>query len=445
MLYSVFMQYVDTVIDARWVIPVDSANRVLEHHSVVISGKKIQAILPSEEVSKLFKPKQYIERKNHAIIPGLVNSHTHAAMCLFRGAAEDRPLISWLNEVIWPLEGKWVDEEFVRDGTTLAIAEMIQSGTTCMNDMYFFPEITGKVAEQLHMRTCLGMIVLDFPTAWAGSADEYLEKGQRLHSQFKNSDIVTTMLAPHAPYTVSDQTFKKVMQISDDANLGIHMHVHETKQEVENAVQETGIRPIERLKELGVINSRLIAVHATELNDEEISLLAESNCSVAHCPKSNLKLASGVCRTGDLVQNHVNVAIGTDSAASNNSLNMLEELRFAALLVKGLSGDASQLSVHEALRMATINGAKSLGIDLVTGSLEPGKLADLSAIDLSGIACSPLYNPVAQIVHAASRSQFTDVFIGGKQVLRNKKLLTIDEVECLKIANRWQKKIASEL
>ena len=439
------MQHVDTVIDARWVVTVDPLNSVLERHSVVISGDKIQDILPSGEIEQNYFAAQHLRRTDHAIIPGFINAHTHAAMSLLRGAAEDKPLFSWLNDVVWPLEQKWVDDEFVEDGTKLAIAEMIQSGTTCMNDMYLYPEISGKVAEQLHMRTRLGMVVLDFPTSWAKSADEYLAKGQALFEQFEGSDLVSTMLAPHAPYTVSDQTIEKVMQLATDEDLGVHMHLHETEQEVESAVQETGIRPIERLHRLGAINSKFIAVHVTALNEEDISLLSESNSSVAHCPKSNLKLASGVCSTGELLRHNVNVAIGTDSAVSNNSLNMLEELRFATLLAKGFSGDASQIPVHEALRLATINGAKCLGLDTVTGSLEPGKFADLSTIDLSEIHCRPLYDPVAQIVHSASRNQITDVFIGGKPVLQDRELLTIDEKECIETANRWQHRIAADL
>ncbi len=439
------MQHVDTVIDARWIITVDPSNRVLERHSIVISGDEIQNILPSSEIKQHYIAAQHLQRLDHAIIPGFVNAHTHAAMSLLRGVAEDKPLFSWLNDVVWPLEGKWVNHEFVRDGTMLAMAEMIRSGTTCMNDMYLFPEISGKVAEQLHMRTCLGMIVLDFPTSWANSADEYLAKGQALREQFKNSELVSTMLAPHAPYTVSDQTIEKFMQLATEEDLGVHMHIHETEQEVESAVQETGIRPIERLQRLGVIHSKLIAVHATALNEEEILLLSESNSNIAHCPKSNLKLASGFCPTVELLRNNVNVAIGTDSAVSNNSLNMLEELRFATLLAKGVSGDASQISVQEALRMATINGAKCLGLETVTGSLEPGKFADLAAIDLNDIHCQPVYDPVAQVVHAASRNQITDVFIGGKPVLQDRTLLTIDENECIEIANRWQRRIAADL
>ena len=432
------MQHADTVIDARWVVTVDPSNSVLERHSVVISGNKIQDILPSGDIERHYIAARHLRRTHHAIIPGFINAHTHAAMSLFRGAAEDKPLFSWLNDVVWPLEKKWVDDEFVRDGTKLAIAEMIQSGTTCMNDMYLYPESAGIVAEQLHMRTCLGMIVLDFPTSWAKSADEYLAKGQALFERFESSDMVSTMLAPHAPYTVSDKTIGKVLQLAADKDLGVHMHVHETEQEVESAVQETGIRPIERLQRLGAINSKFIAVHATALNEEEISLLSESDSNVAHCPKSNLKLASGFCPTVELLKNHVNVGIGTDGAASNNSLNMLEELRFAALLAKGFSGDASEVPVHEALRLATINGAKCLGLDAVTGSLEPGKFADLSTIDLSEVHCRPLYDPVAQIVHSASRSQITDVFVGGRPVLQDRKLLTVDEEECIETADRWR-------
>ena len=439
------MEFADTVIDARWVIPVDASNSTLDHHSIVIVADKIQRILPTVEADKLFSATNHVRLSNHAVIPGFVNAHTHAAMTLFRGAAEDASLDTWLQQCIWPLEGQWVDAEFVRDGTTLAIAELIRSGTTCLNDMYLFPEVVGEVAEQTHMRTTLGMIALEFPTKWANSAEEYLSKGMELHARFKDSELVTTMFAPHAPHTVSDDTLEKIVGLDAEHRLGVHIHVHETTQEIEDSIKMHGVRPIERLQKLGMLNSRLIAVHVTQLLDEEISLLAESNSNIAHCPKSNLKLACGISPVSDLLKHNVNVAIGTDGAASNNSLNMLEEMRFAALLAKGKSADASNVSVHEALRMSTINGAKSLGLGPATGSLEPGKLADITAIDLSSIYCSPIYDPVSQIVHAASRDQVTDVWIGGKQVLDNQVLTCIDEAQCLEIANRWHAKISNTL
>ncbi len=433
----------DTIIDSSWVITVDESDTVLENHSIVVVAGRIKDIVPTPEVSLKYKATERVALNGHALIPGLVNAHTHASMTLFRGVAEDLPLQPWLEQHIWPLEGKWVNREFVRDGALLAFAEAIMSGTTCMNDMYFFPDEVGEVAEQLNMRVSLGMIALEFPTVWASSSDEYLEKGMALFHRFKNSDLVTTMLAPHAPYTVADPTFEKLMNIADTYNLGIHMHVHETAQEVTDSLNQYGVRPLQRMKHLGLVNRQLLAVHATQLLDEEIAILADAGSSIAHCPKSNLKLGSGLCRVSDLLAQNVNVAIGTDGTASNNSLNMLEETRIAALLAKGLSGNPANVPVSEALRMSTINGAKCLGIAHETGSLEVGKLADIAAMDLNVLQSKPLYSPTAQIVHTATRNQVTDVWVGGNRVLNSGVLTTIDSSECMALADKWQSRISN--
>ena len=434
----------DTVIDSRWVITVDESNTVLENHSIVVVADRIEDILPTPEASRKYNATEHVVLGGHALMPGLVNAHTHASMSLFRGVAEDLPLQPWLEQHIWPLEGKWVNREFIRDGALLAFAEAIMGGTTCMNDMYFFADEVGEVAEQSNMRVSLGMIALEFPTIWASSPDEYLDKGMALYHRFKGSDLVTTMLAPHAPYTVSNATFEKLLKIADAYKLGIHMHVHETVQEVTDSLNQYGVRPIQRMKDLGLINQYLLAVHATQLLDEEIEVLAEAGSSVAHCPKSNLKLASGICPVSDLLARNVNVAIGTDGAASNNSLNMLEETRFAALLAKGCSGNSASVSVNEAIRMATINGARCLGIAHEAGSLEVGKLADITAMDLDVLQSKPLFSPTAQILHAATRNQVTDVWIGGNRVLNSGTLTTIDNAECMALAVKWQSRISND-
>ncbi len=433
---------VDTVIHARWVIPVDSSNSVLENHSIAIAKGQIQAILPNSDAKSQFINAKHVNLPTHAVTPGFVNSHTHAAMSLFRGVAEDLELNNWLQNYIWPLEGKWVSPDFVRSGTKLAFAEMIKSGTTCINDMYMFPDAVGEVARETGMRASLGMIVLEFPTAWAQMASEYIDKGIELYNMFKDDNLVSTVLAPHAPYTVANNTFDTIAMLSQQYNLPIHMHVHETAEEVSNSINEHGVRPIERLNKLGLVNSRLIAVHATQLIDEEIALLAQAKSSVSHCPKSNLKLASGICPISKLLRNNVNVALGTDSAASNNSLNMLEEMRIASLLAKGSSLDATVASVQEVLRMATINGAKCLGLESSIGSLEVGKNADVAAINLDSLSSVPIYDPVAQIVHSATRNQISDVWIGGNRVLDNHALTSIDESECIAMANQFGAEIS---
>ena len=439
------MQSVDTIIDAKWVIPCDEYDSVLEDHSIIVVGDRIHSLLPTSDAKLQFESSQNYDLNRHAIVPGFINTHCHAGMTLLRGTAEDMPLQEWLTQYIWRLESKWVDEKFVRDGTLLAVAELIRGGTTCLNDMYFFPEVCGKLAERYNFRVVLGLIVLDFPTQWANSVEQYFEKGLEIYDQFQSSEFVTTMLAPHAPYTVSDSTLERVTQISQQHKLGIHTHIHETAKEITDSVEQYGVRPIKRLEKLGLFESKVLAVHTTQLLDEEIELFAATATSVAHCPKSNLKLGSGICRTADLLDRGVNVGFGTDSAASNNSLNMIDEMRFASLIAKGTQENATVLSVHDTLRMATINGAKCLGLEVHTGSLEAGKLADITAIELININSHPVYSPVAQIVHSAAREQVTDVWIGGTQVLDNRRLTLIDEHELEQVADDWQQKISIDL
>ncbi|HEX9583204.1 MAG TPA: TRZ/ATZ family hydrolase, partial [Gammaproteobacteria bacterium] len=346
------MPTIDTLINARWVIPVEPDGLTLDHHSIAVHSGKIVEVLPTKNTAKKYHTTETVDLKTHAVIPGLVNAHTHAAMSLFRGLADDLPLMDWLNQHIWPAEAKWVSEAFVRDGTELAIAEMLQSGTTCFNDMYFFPDVTARVCHDAGMRACVGLIVLDFPSVWAQNADEYLHKGLKLHDDLRNSELITTAFAPHAPYTVSDAPLEKIRMYADELDIPVHMHVHETAHEVNEGQKLHGMRPLARLAKLGLLGPRLIAVHMTQLEAAEIKTLAQDNVSVVHCPESNLKLASGFCPVHALVRAGVTVALGTDGAASNNSLDMLEEMHIAALLAKGVSQDATAIPARTALRMA---------------------------------------------------------------------------------------------
>lgn len=435
------MQTVDTIIDARWVIPVDEYDSIFDNHAVVINNGIIADLGRTSVIDAQYRGTSRVTLKHHALLPGFVNAHTHAAMALLRGFGEDVPLSVWLNEHIWPTEAKFMSPQFVEDGTKLAIAEMVRSGTTCFADMYFFPDRVGEIAERLKMRACMGMIVIDFPSPWASSPAEYLSKGMDLHDQFAGSDLISTAWAPHSPYTVSGDTLKEVARLADEMSTPIHMHVNETAEEVKNSIIELDASPIERLGEFGLIQSKLMAVHATALTDQEIERFANTGVSVVHCPKSNMKLASGICRVADLLGEDVNVAIGTDGAASNNSLNMIEEMRFASLLAKVTCRDATVVNSCQAIRMATINGARALGIDNLTGSLEIGKFADLCAINLSELEVSPVYNCMTQIVHSASRNMVTDVWVGGNQLLKNQKLTELDEDEIGELAESWQQKI----
>jgi 5-methylthioadenosine/S-adenosylhomocysteine deaminase len=349
--------------------------------------------------------------------------------------------MEWLTKHIWPAEGRWVSAEFVRDGTQLAIAEMLKSGTTCFSDMYFFPEAAAQVAREAGMRAVIGLILIDFPTAYAQTPDEYVDKGLRLHDALRHESHVTTAFAPHAPYSVSDGPLARIRTVNSELNLPLHMHVHETAHEVDEAVAKTGKRPLARLDGLDLLDPSLVAVHMTQLDDAEIARLAEVHANVVHCPESNLKLASGFCPVHKLLQAGVNVALGTDGAASNNDLDMLDELRMAALLAKAVSGEATALPAHTALRLATLNGARALGLEAETGSLQPGKAGDLAAIDLSWLSNQPVYDPVSQIVYTASREQISDVWVAGRRLLANRVLTTLDEAAILGRAREWRDKI----
>jgi len=384
-----------------------------------------------------------ITLSDHALIPGFVNAHTHTPMSLFRGLADDMPLMLWLTEHIWPAEQRWIHEDFVADGSRLAMAEMIRSGTTCFNDMYFFPNITGQVAADAGIRAVIGMILVDFPSSWADNADDYLARAVEVHDQFKTTPLVHPVFAPHAPYSVSDEPLCRMRTLANELDLPIHMHVHESTDEIEQSIKQHGMRPLARLQKLGLLTPNLLAVHMTHLETEEIGRFANTGAHVVHCPESNLKLASGFCPLDKLLKANINIALGTDGAASNNDLDMLGEMKTAALLAKGASNDASALPAFQALKMTTLNGANALGLGAQTGSLKPGKSADITAIDLNRVETQPVYDPVSQIVYAAGREQVTDVWIAGKRLLNSGKLTTLNQERILARTKHWQDQIAN--
>ena len=435
------MQSVDTLLHARWVIPVEPDQVVLEHHSLAIGDGRILDLLPSSEALLRYQADTELEFPDHVLIPGLINAHTHAAMNLMRGLADDLPLMSWLNEHIWPTEARWISEEFVHDGTQLAMAEMLRGGVTCFNDMYFYPDITARAAAQAGMRAVVGLIVIDFPSAWAQNADDYLRKGVELHDRYQHHPLVTTAFAPHAPYTVGDAALEKVAMYAEELDIPIHMHVHETADEVAQAVAAGGRRPLARLDGLGLLSPRLLAVHMTQLTDTEIERCAEAGLHVIHCPESNLKLASGFCPVHKLQRAGVNVALGTDGAASNNDLDVLSEMRTAALLAKGVAGDASALPAASALYMATLGGARALGLDRETGSLGVGKQADIAAVYLGDVETQPLYHPLSKLVYSISRDKVTDVWVAGRHLLKARELTSLDMHDALARARHWREKI----
>lgn len=438
------MEQIDTLINARWIVPVEPAGAVLDHHALAIRDGLIIDLLPQADALARYQARTVRDLPSHVLIPGLVNAHAHAAMTLLRGYADDLPLMTWLSEHIWPAENRHVSPEFVHDGSLLGFAEMLRGGVTCVSDMYFFPEATAKAALQLGMRATLGAPLIDFPSSYAQTPDEYFDKGQALHDQYRDHPLISTAFAPHSPYTVSESNLERVRVLADELEVPIHIHVHETAAEVSRSVEETGERPLARLHALGLLSPSLIAVHMTQLTPDEIALVGESGMHVVHCPQSNLKLASGFCPVAALAAAGVNIAIGTDSAASNNDLDMLDETRTAALLAKAVAGDAAAVPAHAALQMATLNGAKALGQADRIGSLRVGKAADITAVDLGGLESEPIYNPISQLVYASNRHQVSDVWIAGRQLLRDGTFTSFDPETVLGKARRWRATIAGQ-
>lgn len=442
-----FMPHTDTepldlLLLPTWIVPVEPAGVVLKNHALGVRDGRIVFIAPREDAIR-YVSRETRDLSGMLLAPGLVNAHGHAAMTLFRGLADDLPLMTWLRDHIWPAESRWVDEAFVQAGSELAIAEQLQSGITCFSDMYFFPEVVSQLVHKHGIRAQITIPVLDFPIPGARDADESLRKGVALFDDLKHHPRLSIAFGPHAPYSVADNKLDTIRTLVAEMDVGIHMHVHETAHEVDEAISKHGERPLARLARLQLLGPRFQAVHMTQVNDEDIALLVEHNCSVIHCPESNLKLASGFCPVERLWEAGVNVGIGTDGAASNNDLDLLGETRTAALLAKAVAGSATALSAHRALRMATLNGARALGLDEHTGSLEVGKFADMVAFDLSRLAQQPVYDPVSQLIYSSSRDSVRHVWVGGKQLLDDRKLTRIDEERVIATAREWGEKISS--
>jgi 5-methylthioadenosine/S-adenosylhomocysteine deaminase len=433
----------DLLIEAGWVVPVQPHDVVLADHAVAVADGVIVAVLPIDEARARFQPKETVSRPQAALIPGLVNAHTHNPMSLLRGVADDLPLMEWLQGHIWPVEAAVIGPEFVTDGVTLAIAEMLRGGTTCANENYFFPDAQAATYKRHGFRAVVGLPVIDFPTAWAATDDEYFDRAGEVHDQWRGDPLVTMAFVPHAPYTVSDASFERIRMLSDQLEVPVHLHTHETGHEVSESQQKYGQRPLARLDRLGLVNDRLMAVHMTALTDGEIELCARRGVSVVHCPESNLKLASGFCPVGRLEKAGVNIAIGTDGAASNNDLDMFGEMRTAAQLAKAVAGDAAAFSAASALRAATLGGAKAMGLENVIGSIEVGKQADLACVDLGQLESQPLFHVVSQLVYATGRHQVSDVWIAGRAKLRARELVDMDVAALIANARQWRERIAA--
>lgn len=432
---------VDTVLHCRYLIPVQPENTVLEHHSIAIEQSRIIGLAPSSEAHQLWQASTEVTLDQHIVLPGLINAHGHAAMNLFRSYANDLALMDWLNNHIWPAEAKWVSERFVYDGTLLAIGEMLKSGTTCFSDMYFFPEAAARAAQDAGVRCQLSFPVFEFPSNWGSGPDDYLSKGLAVYDHYRHSEHVHVAFGPHAPYTVADGSLSRILMLAEELDANIQIHLHETAFEVESSIQEHGCRPITRLHRLGMLSPRTQCVHMTTLNDEDIDTIRKTGSHVIHCPESNLKLASGFCPVHRLQQAGINVALGTDGAASNDDLDLFAELRSAALLAKAVAGDPTVLDAHAAIRMATLSGAKALGLDEHIGSLQVGKLADMVAVRTDTLCAQPMHDPASSLVYTSSGSRVSDVWVGGKRLVNNRQLTTLDEPALLSRAMEWGRQI----
>ncbi|MBK7017038.1 MAG: TRZ/ATZ family hydrolase [Sulfuritalea sp.] len=434
---------IDLLIRPEWVIPIEPAGVTLTGHALAVDKGRILSLLPDSDARRNYRPRQTIALPGQVLLPGLVNLHTHAAMTLLRGYADDLPLMRWLSERIWPAEARHADAEFVRAGTLLACAEMLRGGITTFNDMYFFPDAAADAVLRSGMRAALGMIAIEFPTRYAADANDYIAKGLAVRDRHSDAARISFCLAPHAPYTVADKTFEKIATLAAQLEVPIHMHVHETAHEIEESLKLHGVRPIERLRRLGLLSPQLIAVHAVHLEPAEIDLLAHHGCHVAHCPTSNMKLASGIPPMAAVHARGVSFGLGTDGAASNNRLDMFHEIRHAALLAKAASLDAEALGAHAVLAAATLGGARALGLESQIGSLLAGKQADFCAVKLDEWLLQPCYDPASHLVYTAGREQVTHVWVGGKLVMSHGNPSQIDDLELLDIAGLWHTRLTS--
>lgn len=436
----------DLVIRAPWLLPfsggLDARSAAgIADGAVAIRGGRIAEVGSGTEITSRYTGTRTIELDNHVLMPGLVNAHGHAAMTLLRGTSEDAPLQAWLTEHIWPLEGMWVDEQFCRDGIRIAMAEMIRAGVTCFADMYFFPEIGAEEARNAGLRAQIAFPVIEFANAWSRSSEEGFHKGLGLYDEYRNDPFIDIAFGPHAVYSVTDSDLEKILMYSEELDANIHIHLHENEAELSENTRRYGKSGIHHLHDRNLLGPRLQAVHVTQITEVETALFAEANVQVVHCPTSNAKLASGICPVTELRASGVNVCLGTDGAASNNVLDLLGEARLASLLAKLDQADAAALPATSALTMATLGGATALGRGEQTGSLTPGKAADLIAVDMSAIRHQPLYDPVAQVLHTSSGNSVSHVWVDGRCLLDDGRLTTLDENELLHTAHHWQEKI----
>lgn len=437
------MQQADILISPRWLIPIEPHGEIWTDKTLVVKNGSIHDILDKEKAKELYHAEEVIELKDHALLPGFINAHTHSPMSLLRGIADDLALMDWLNNHIWPAERQWMGSEFAYEGTQLAILEMLRSGVTCFNEHYFYSHDIARAVTDTKVRAVIGALVINFSSKYASNGDEYLQKFTDILSEWRDHPLIQVCLAPHAPYTVNNNIFTKVKNLATQYNCRIHLHLHETAHEIEQSLIEYKKRPLKRIYELGLVDSNLQCVHMTQINDEDLAILQETKAHIIHCPESNLKLASGFCPVDKLMKHGINIAIGTDGAASNNDLDLLHEVRTAAQLAKAVAQKSTALDAASALRMATLNGAKAIGLEHKIGSLEKNKSADMIAINLNALNTLPIFNPISQIVYAANSRQISDVWVAGKRLLKNGEFTTLDQEAILAKAKIWQDRIFS--
>ncbi|HVF48879.1 MAG TPA: amidohydrolase [Pyrinomonadaceae bacterium] len=436
---------VDLLVRGGVVVTMDATRRVIEDGAVAIARGRIVEVGPTDVLARKYPARRVIDARGRAVIPGLVNGHTHVPMTLFRGLADDLDLNEWLTKYIFPAEAKNVTEAFVRAGTRLGLAEMIRGGTTTYCDMYYFEDAIADETARAGMRGVLGETVIDFPVADNKTHEEAMAYTERFIRKWRGHALITAAIAPHAPYTVSAEHLKNVRALSDRTGAPIIIHVAETRKELDDSLRDRRARVVEYLSGLNFLNARVVAAHTVHLNAEEISILKRLGVGAVHNPQSNMKLASGVAPVPQMLAADLALGLGTDGAASNNDLDMWEEMDTAAKLHKLTSGDPRVVSAREALEMATIRGARALHLEREIGSLEAGKRADVVVVDLNGLHQTPSYNIYSHLVYATKASDVRSVVIEGRPVMLERRLLTLDEFAIKREAQIFRARIAQSL
>jgi 5-methylthioadenosine/S-adenosylhomocysteine deaminase len=436
---------VDLIVRGGTVVTMDGTRRVIANGGVAIKGGRIVAVDSTAAIDRQFAAREIVNATGKVVIPGLINGHTHVPMVLFRGLADDLDLQEWLTKYIFPAEAKNVNEEFVRVGTRLGLAEMIRSGTTTYCDMYYFEDAIADETFKAGMRGVLGETVIDFPVADNKTNEQAMAYVEKFVSHWKGNALIVPAIAPHAPYTVSEDHLKAVRAFSDRTGAPIVTHISETKREVDDSIKAKGASPVDYLNRIGFLNNRVIAAHMVWPSEAELALLKKLGVGIVHNPQSNMKLASGVAPVPEMLKENMPVGLGTDGAASNNDLNMWEEMDTAAKLHKLISKDPKVLTAEEAFEMATLRGARALHLEKEIGSIEKGKRADLAIVDLDDLNQTPFYNIYSELVYATKASDVRTVIVEGRVIMRDRRLLTLNEETIKADARRFRERIIRSL